>query len=153
MQDIAVKADNISMMFNLNKEKIDNIKEFLIKFMKGKLRFTEFWAVRDISFELKKGERLGILGSNGAGKSTLLKMIAGVLEPAKGSVLVSGVVAPLLELGAGFDPNYTGKENVFLYGYTLGYSKKFLEEKYDEIIDFAGLRDFEDVPLKIIPRA
>lgn len=148
MQDIAVKADNISMMFNLNKEKIDNIKEFLIKFMKGKLRFTEFWAVRDISFELKKGERMGILGSNGAGKSTLLKMIAGVLEPAKGSVLVSGVVAPLLELGAGFDPNYTGKENVFLYGYTLGYSKKFLEQKYDEIIDFAGLRDFEDVPLK-----
>lgn len=148
MREVVVKAENAGMMFNLNKEKIDNIKEFVIKLLKGKLKFDEFWAVRNVSFELEKGERLGILGSNGAGKSTLLKLVAGVLEPSEGSVLVSGVIAPLLELGAGFDPNYTGKENVFLYGYTLGYSKKFLEEKYDEIIDFAELRSFEDVPIK-----
>lgn len=143
-----IKVDNVSMMFNLNKEKIDNIKEYIIKFITRKLHFTEFWALRDISFELNKGDRLGVLGFNGAGKSTLLKTVAGVMKPTKGKITVHGTVAPLLELGAGFDPNYTGKENIYLYGATLGFSRKFLDEKYEEILEFSELKEFIDVPLK-----
>ncbi len=144
----AVKVENVSVMFNLNKEKVDNLKEYLIKLVTRKLHFTEFWALRDISFTVEKGERIGILGFNGAGKSTLLKVIAGVMKPTQGSVSVSGVIAPMLELGAGFDMNYSGKENVFLYGATMGYSRKFIETKYDEIIEFSELKDFVDVPVK-----
>ena len=110
--------------------------------------FTEFWALRDISFTVEKGERLGVLGFNGAGKSTLLKTVAGVLKPTKGSVKVHGVIAPLLELGAGFDSNYSGKENIFLYGATMGYSRKYIEDRYDEIVEFSELKDFIDVPVK-----
>ncbi len=135
-------------MFNLNKEKIDNIKEYVIKFLKRKIRFTEFWALTDVSFEVKEGERIGILGFNGAGKSTLLKVIAGVLKPTKGSVKVNGVIAPLLELGAGFDMNYSGSENIYLYGATMGYSRKYIEERYQQIVDFAELGEFIDVPVK-----
>ncbi|MBQ7101631.1 MAG: ABC transporter ATP-binding protein [Clostridia bacterium] len=135
-------------MFNLNKEKIDNIKEYVIKFLKRKIRFTEFWALTDVSFEVKEGERIGILGFNGAGKSTLLKVIAGVLKPTKGSVEVNGVIAPLLELGAGFDMNYSGAENIYLYGATMGYSRKYIEERYQQIVDFAELGEFIDVPVK-----
>ncbi|MBR3755075.1 MAG: ABC transporter ATP-binding protein [Clostridia bacterium] len=135
-------------MFNLNKEKIDNIKEYVIKFLKRKIRFTEFWALTDVSFEVKEGERIGILGFNGAGKSTLLKVIAGVLKPTKGSVEVNGVIAPLLELGAGFDMNYSGSENIYLYGATMGYSRKYIEERYQQIVDFAELGEFIDVPVK-----
>ncbi|MBQ4604111.1 MAG: ABC transporter ATP-binding protein, partial [Clostridia bacterium] len=113
-----------------------------------KLHFTEFWALNDISFTVEKGDRVGILGFNGAGKSTLLKVISGVLKPTKGSVKVSGVIAPMLELGAGFDMNYSGKENIFLYGATMGYSRKFIEEKYDEIVEFSELGDFINVPVK-----
>ena len=116
MAKTAVKVENVSVMFNLNKEKVDNIKEYLIKMVKRELRFTEFWALKNISFEVKQGERIGILGFNGAGKSTMLKVIAGVLKPTKGSVEVNGVIAPLLELGAGFDMNYSGSENIYLYG-------------------------------------
>lgn len=148
MAEPVIKVDNVSMMFNLNKEKIDNIKEYIIKFITRKLHFTEFWALRDISFELNKGDRLGVLGFNGAGKSTLLKTVAGVMKPTKGKITVHGTVAPLLELGAGFDPNYTGKENIYLYGATLGFSRKFLDEKYQEILEFSELKEFIDVPLK-----
>lgn len=144
----AVKVDNVSVLFNLNKEKIDNLKEYFIKLVTRKLHYTEFWALTDVSFEIAKGERLGVLGFNGAGKSTLLKVVAGVLKPAKGSVTVDGVIAPMIELGAGFDMNYSGKENVYLYGATMGYSRKFIEQKYDEIVAFSELEEFMDVPVK-----
>lgn len=144
----AVVVDHVSILFNLNSEKIDNIKEYFIKLITRKLHYTEFWALKDVSFTVEKGERIGILGFNGAGKSTLLKTVAGVLKPTKGSVSVSGVIAPLLELGAGFDMNYSGKENIFLYGATMGYSRKFIESKYDEIVEFSELGDFINVPIK-----
>lgn len=144
----AIVVKDLSMMFNLHQEKVDNLKEYFIKLVTKKLRFTEFWALNDISFTVEKGDRVGILGFNGAGKSTLLKVIAGVLKPTKGSVKVSGVIAPMLELGAGFDMNYSGRENIFLYGATMGYSRKFIEEKYDEIVEFSELGDFIDVPVK-----
>ncbi len=144
----AITVSNMSMMFNLNQEKVDNLKEYFIKLVTRKLHFTEFWALNDISFTVEKGDRVGVLGFNGAGKSTLLKVIAGVLKPTKGSVTVNGVIAPMLELGAGFDMNYSGKENIFLYGATMGYSRKFIEEKYDEIVEFSELGDFINVPVK-----
>lgn len=148
MKKPAVKVDNVSVMFNLNKEQIDNIKEYFIKLLKRQLHFNEFWALQEVSFTIEKGERLGVLGLNGAGKSTLLKVVAGVLKPSMGTVMVDGVIAPLLELGAGFDQNYSGKENIFLYGATMGYSRKYIQEKYDEILDFSELHDFIDVPVK-----
>ena len=148
MAQPAVEVKNVSILFNLNKEKVDNIKEYFVKFVTRKLMFTEFWALKDISFTVNKGERLGILGFNGAGKSTLLKTVAGVLKPTKGIVSVHGVIAPLLELGAGFDSNYSGKENIFLYGATMGYSRKYIQERYDEIVEFSELKDFIDVPVK-----
>ncbi len=148
MSKPAIVVDKMSMLFNLNKEKVDNLKEYFIKLLKGKLHYTEFWALKDISFTVEKGDRVGVLGFNGAGKSTLLKVIAGVLKPTEGSVKVSGVIAPMLELGAGFDMNYSGKENIFLYGATMGYSRKFIEEKYDEIVEFSELGDFINVPVK-----
>lgn len=148
MAKTAIKVDHVSVLFNLNKEKIDNVKEYIIKLVTRKLHFTEFWALQDISFEVEQGERIGILGFNGAGKSTLLKVIAGVLKPTKGSITVNGVIAPLLELGAGFDMNYSGKENIYLYGATMGYSRKYINERYDEIVEFSELKDFIDVPVK-----
>lgn len=148
MSKIAIDVDNVSILFNMNKEKVDNIKEYFIKLITRKLKYNEFWALTDISFQVKKGERLGVLGLNGAGKSTLLKVVAGVLKPTKGSVKVTGVIAPLLELGAGFDMNYSGRENIFLYGATMGYSRKFIETKYDEIVSFSELEEFIDVPIK-----
>ena len=148
MSKPAIVVDHMGMMFNLNKEKVDNIKEYFIKLVTRKLHFTEFWALTDISFTVEKGDRVGVLGFNGAGKSTLLKVIAGVLKPTKGSVKVNGVIAPMLELGAGFDMNYSGKENIFLYGATMGYPRKFIEEKYDQIVEFSELKDFIEVPVK-----
>lgn len=145
---LAMKVDQVSMKFNLSTEKVDNVKEYFIKMMKKELMFQEFWALRDISFRVKKGDRLGILGLNGAGKSTLLKIVSGVLKPTRGSVTTNGKIAPLLELGAGFDRQYTGSENVFLYGAMLGYSREFLREKYDEIVEFSELGSFIDVPIK-----
>ena len=147
--DVALRVNDVSICFNLSKEKVDNFKELFIKKLKGeKLRFNEFWALKDVSFELKKGERLGILGLNGAGKSTLLKVIAGVYKPTKGSVQRYGHMAPMIELGAGFDPNYTGRENIFLYGSVLGFSKEFLMSKYDEILEISELGEFIDFPIK-----
>ena len=144
----AVKVENVSVLFNLNKEKIDNLKEYFIKLITRKLHYTEFWALTDVSFVIEPGEHVGLFGKTGAGKSTLLKVVAGVLKPTKGSVHVEGVIAPMLELGAGFDMNYSGKENVYLYGATMGYSRKFIAEKYDEIVAFSELEDFMDVPVK-----
>ena len=147
MGDI-IKVDNVSMKFNLSQEKVDSIKEYVIKFLKREIQYNEFWALKNISFTMKKGDRLGILGLNGAGKSTLLKVIAGVFKPTEGSVERHGVLAPMLELGAGFDMQYTGAENIYLYGSVLGYSKTFIEERFDEIVAFSELKDFIDVPLK-----
>lgn len=144
----AIVVEDVSVMFNLHREKVDNLKEYFIKLVKGTLRFTEFWALKNISLTVEKGDRVGVLGLNGAGKSTLLKVIAGVLKPTKGTVSVDGVIAPMLELGAGFDMNYSGRENVFLYGATMGYSRKFIERKYDQIVEFSELWDFVEVPVK-----
>jgi ABC-type polysaccharide/polyol phosphate transport system ATPase subunit len=148
MKDLIVEIDSVSMLFNLSKEKVDNIKEYVIKLIKRQLMFNEFWALKDISFNIYRGESLGIIGLNGSGKSTLLKIIAGVMKPTKGKVSVYGSVAPLIELGAGFDPDLSARENVFLNGAVLGYSKAQMKEKFDEIIDFAELWDFIDVPIK-----
>ena len=145
----ALEVKDVSILFNLSKENVDNLKELLIKKIKGeKIRFNEFWALKNINFTLNKGDRLGILGLNGAGKSTLLKIIAGVYKPTTGSVTRHGHIAPMIELGAGFDPNYTGRENIFLYGSVLGFSREFLESKYEEILEFSELGDFIDVPIK-----
>ena len=139
---------HVGMKFNLSKEKVDNIKEYVIKFFKKQLHYNEFWALKDISFKVNEGDRVGILGLNGAGKSTLLKVISGVFKPTEGKITVNGKIVPLLELGAGFDAQYTGGENIFLYGTVLGYSREFLKEKYNEIVEFSGLGDFIDVPIK-----
>lgn len=147
-KSLAMKIENVSMKFNLSSEKVDNIKEYVIKMIKKELMFQEFWALRDISFEVQKGDRVGIMGLNGAGKSTLLKVISGVLKATQGTVTTNGKIAPLLELGAGFDRQYTGAENIYLYGAMLGYSKEFLEARYDEIVEFSELGSFIDMPVK-----
>lgn len=147
-KDTAISVKNVDMTFNLNKEKVDNLKEYFIKFVTHKLEYKKFDALKDISFEVKKGEHLAILGLNGAGKSTLLKTIVGVYKPTKGSVEKCGVVAPLLELGAGFDYNYSGRENIYLYGAILGYDRAYIDSKYDEIVAFSELEKFIEVPVK-----
>ena len=147
-KDVAISVKNVTMSFNLNKEKVDNLKEYAIKFVTHKLDYKKFNALKDISFEVKKGEHLAILGFNGAGKSTLLKTIVGVYKPTMGTVERCGVIAPLLELGAGFDPNYTGKENIYLYGAILGYSREYIDSKYKEIVEFSELGNFINVPIK-----
>lgn len=144
----AIIVDNVSMKFNLSKEKVDSLKDYIIKSIKKEIKYNEFWALQNVSFTVEKGDRVGILGLNGAGKSTLLKVIAGVFKPTEGSVTKHGKMVPLLEQGAGFDQQYTGKENIYLYGAMLGYSKEFIDEKYDEIVKFSELKDFIDVPIK-----
>lgn len=148
MKEYAIEVNHVSMLFHLNKERVDNAKEYFVRLLTRRLTFTEFWALKDVSFKVEKGDRVGVLGFNGAGKSTLLKTIAGVLKPTTGSVKVTGVIAPMLELGAGFDPNYSGKENIYLYGATMGFSRKFIDEKFDEIVEFSELEEFMDAPLK-----
>lgn len=147
-RETIIKVDHVTMKFNLNKEKVDNLKEYFIRMIKGKIEYEKFVALNDICFEVKKGDRLAILGLNGAGKSTLLKTIVGVYKPTEGAVYKKGVIAPLLELGAGFDPNYTGRENIYLYGAILGYSRDYIEGKLQEIIDFSELGHFIEVPVK-----
>jgi len=146
--NVVIDVNDVGMQFMLSKEKVDNLKEFFIKFLKRQISYREFWAIRHISFEVEKGDRWGVIGLNGAGKSTLLKIVSGVMKPTEGSIQIKGKIIPLLELGAGFDPSYTGKENIFLNGAMLGLSKEFLEEKYEEIVDFSEIRKFIDVPLK-----
>ena len=143
-----VSVRDLGVKFHLSEQKVDNLKEYVIRIVKRQMRYKEFWALRNVSFDVKKGERIAILGLNGAGKSTMLKVIAGVLKATEGKVSRSGVLVPLLELGAGIDLQYTGAENIYLYGAMLGYSKSFLKEKYDEIVAFSELGDFIHVPLK-----
>ena len=141
----AVKAEHVVIRFNMASEKIDNLKEYFIKLVKRELMFKEFLALNDVSFEVKKGEAWGIIGVNGSGKSTLLKAICGILKPYKGKITVNGSIAPLIELGAGFDGDLTARENIFLNGAVLGHDKKFMEEHFDEIVE---LQDFLDMPIK-----
>ncbi|KOP66245.1 teichoic acid ABC transporter ATP-binding protein [Bacillus sp. FJAT-18019] len=148
MDEIAVSIKDVSIKFNMQIEKIDNLKEYLVKLLKGKINYKEFWALQNISFDIYKGEVFGLVGLNGAGKSTLLKVIAGVLKPTSGKLSVSGTIVPLIELGAGFDMELSARENIYLNGAILGYSRKFIEEKFDEIIEFAETQEFLDVPLK-----
>lgn len=144
----AIQVEDVSICFNLSEEKVDDLKSYIIKKLKGDIHYNQFWALKDVNFNVQKGDRVGILGLNGAGKSTLLKVICGVLKPTKGNVTVHGKIAPLLELGAGFDMQYTGRENIYLYGSVLGFSRSFLNEKFDEIAEFSELGKFLDVPLK-----
>lgn len=145
---VMVKVEHVSMKFNLSSEKFDSFKEYVIKSLKNQVSFEEFWALRDVSFEVMKGDALGLIGLNGSGKSTMLKTIAGVLKPTEGSVHVYGSVAPLIELGAGFDMDLTARENVFLNGALLGHSRKEMESFYDDIVNFSELENFMNVPVK-----
>lgn len=147
-KDILVDVKNVSMRFKLPSERVDNLKEVLIKRLRGKLKYKEHWVLNDVNLTVRRGESLAIIGRNGAGKSTLLSLISGIYEPTKGLIQVRGKIVPLLRLGAGFDTNATGKENVFLNGAILGFDKKELAEKYDEIVEFAELKDFMNVPIK-----
>lgn len=148
MDDSIIEVNNVSTMFRLYRESVDNLKEFMIKKVKRQITYDEFWALQDINFKVKKGEAVGLVGMNGSGKSTLLKTIAGVLKPTKGSVTIRGTVAPMIELGAGFDMDLTAKENVYLNGAILGYSRKMLDESMEKVIEFSELSTFMDVPVK-----
>lgn len=143
-----IKIENISVCYRMTYDRVKSIKEYLVQKTQGKIRYEEFWALKGIGFEVKKGEVLGIVGHNGAGKSTLLKVISGILKPTEGTLQVNGTVVPMLELGSGFDFDLTGRENVFLNGAILGYSEQFLKEKYQEIVDFSELGQFIDIPLR-----
>lgn len=144
----AITVDNVSMRFNLSKDKIGGLKEYVVKALKRQLFFEEFWALKNVSFTVDKGEVFGVMGLNGAGKSTLLKIIAGVFRPTTGSVSVSGELVPLLELGTGFDPEFSARDNVYMNGAMFGHSPKEMAAIYEEIMDFAELWEFEDVALK-----
>lgn len=145
---VMIDVDHVTVRFNLANQKVDNLKEYFVKMMKKELMFQEFLALKDVSFQVKEGEAWGLIGSNGSGKSTMLKAISGILKPYKGSVTVNGSVAPLIELGAGFDQELTARENIFLNGCVLGHSEKFMKEHFDEIVDFAELHKFLDSPIK-----
>lgn len=143
-----IDVDHVTIRFNLASEKVDNLKEYFIKLVKKELMFQEFLAVKDVSLKVKKGEAWALIGVNGSGKSTLLKAISGIMKPYKGTIQVNGSVSPLIELGAGFDANMTARENIYLNGAVLGHSKKFMAEHFDEIVEFAGIRQFLDSPIK-----
>ncbi len=143
-----ITVDHVSMMFNMASEQLNSLKEYFIKIMKHQLFFKKFMALEDITFTVNRGDVYGIVGTNGSGKSTMLKIIAGVLEPSEGMVTVRGTIAPLIELGAGFDMELTARENIYLNGALLGYSKKFISDRFEEIVDFAEVRDFLDMPMK-----
>jgi len=147
-QQAMIKVEHVSMRFQLSSERFDSFKEYIIKRLKKQVAFDEFWALQDVSFEVKQGDALGLVGLNGSGKSTMLKTIAGVLKPTKGAVSVNGTVAPLIELGAGFDMDLTARENVFLNGALLGHDREKMESHFESIVDFSELKDFMDVPVK-----
>jgi ABC-type polysaccharide/polyol phosphate transport system ATPase subunit len=146
--DYIIELNNVSMVFNLSTEKIDSFKEYVVKLLKRQLFYNEFTAIDNVSFKIKRGETFGLIGLNGAGKSTLLKIIAGVLKPSKGNVQVKGSIAPLIELGAGFNFDLSAKENIFLNGAILGYSRDYMQRNFEEIVDFSELHDFIDIPIK-----
>lgn len=143
-----IEVKNVKMKFKMSDEPLNSLKEIFTKAVTGKLKFNEFLAVNDVSFDVKQGETLGLIGTNGAGKSTTLKLISGILKPTEGSIITRGNIVPMLELGAGFDLELTGKENIYLNGAILGYSKEYLESKYKEIVDFAEIREFIDMPIR-----
>jgi ABC-2 type transport system ATP-binding protein/lipopolysaccharide transport system ATP-binding protein len=145
---VVIEVDHVYMRYNMPKEKIESIKEYIIKTIKRQIRFEEFVALSDVSLTAYRGEVLGIVGLNGSGKSTLLKVISGILEPSEGSVKTYGSISPMIELGAGFDFELTARENIFLNGSVLGFDQSFINEKYDEILEFAELREFENVAIK-----
>ena len=145
---VKIDVNHVTIRFNKGTEKIDNLKEYAIKFVKRELMFQEFLAVQDVSFQVKEGEAWGLIGRNGSGKSTMLKAISGIIKPYKGTIQVNGQVSPLIELGAGFDGNMTARENIFLNGCLLGHSQRFMEEHFDEIVEFAELKEFLDSPIK-----
>lgn len=147
-EELIVEVNNVFIQFNMATERVSHLKEYVIKLLKHQLLFQKFEALKGITFNVKKGEAWGIVGANGSGKSTLLKTISGILKPYKGNVKIKGTVSPLIELGAGFDGEMTARENIFLNGCVLGYTEEFLKEKFDEIVDFAEVREFLDVPLK-----
>ena len=143
-----IEVENVTIRFNLANQKIDNLKEYFIKLAKRQLMFQEFLAVKDVSFQIHKGEAWALIGSNGSGKSTMLKAISGIIKPYKGNIVVRGRIAPLIELGAGFDGNLTARENIFLNGCLLGHSEKYIAEHFQEIVDFSDLWNFLDSPIK-----
>ena len=148
MAENMIEVKDVTMKFRMSDEPINSLKEIFTTAVKGKLRFNEFLALDNVSFDLEKGKTLGLIGKNGAGKSTMLKLISGILKPTSGTIRTYGNIVPMLELGAGFDLELTGKENIYLNGAILGYSKEYLESKYENIIDFAEIRDFIDMPIR-----
>ena len=148
MTENMIEVEHVTMKFRMSDEPLNSLKEVFTTAVKGNLRFNEFLALDDVSFNLEKGKTLGLIGKNGAGKSTTLKLISGILKPTQGIIRTHGNIVPMLELGAGFDLELTGKENIYLNGAILGYSKEYLESKYDEIVDFAEIRDFIDMPIR-----
>lgn len=148
MNEPIIKVDNVSMVFNIANQQLNSLKEYFITILRRELFFKEFKALEDISITINKGDVYGIVGTNGSGKSTLLKIIAGVLEPTRGTCEINGTIAPLIELGAGFDAELTARENVYLNGALLGYSKSFIDESFDDIVRFAEIENFIDMPLK-----
>lgn len=145
---VMIRAENISMRYLMAYDRVQSLKEFVVQKLKGKLKYEEFWALKHVSFEVQKGEVLGIIGHNGAGKSTLLKVISGILKPTEGKLEVHGNIVPMLELGSGFDTDLTGRENIFLNGAILGYSEQYLKEKYNEIVEFSELGKFIEIPIR-----
>lgn len=148
MGDNIIVVDDVTMRFNLAEEKTDSIKEYCMKLLKGKLHFNEFYALKNISFTVERGDSVALIGHNGSGKSTLLKILAGVMFPTKGGIAVNGTIAPLIELGAGFDMELTAKENIYLNGAILGFDRAFMDQHFEEIVEFSELREFINVPLK-----
>jgi len=143
-----IEVENVAVCFKMSRDRISSIKEYVLKFIKRELKYDEFWALQDVNFHVDKGEVVGIIGRNGAGKSTLLKVISGIMKPTRGSVVTQGSIVPMLELGSGFDPELSGRENIFLNGAILGYTKQYLLDRYDEIVDFSELEKFIDVPIR-----
>ena len=144
----AIEVNNLSIKFRLTHDHIRSIKEYVVALLQKKIRYEDFWALKDVSFTVEKGDVVGIIGRNGAGKSTLLKLVSEIMKPTAGTVSHVGTIVPMLELGAGFDMDLTGRENIFLNGAILGYSKEYLEQCYDKIIEFSGLEKFIDTPIR-----
>ena len=146
--DNIIEVNNVTMRFNLAEEKTDSIKEYVVMLLSGKLHYNEFVALKNVSFAIERGDAVALIGQNGSGKSTTLKVVAGVMYPSEGTVSVKGTIAPLIELGAGFDPELTARENIYLNGAILGFNRAFMNEHFDDIVEFAELQEFLDVPLK-----
>lgn len=143
-----IEVNHVTMRFRMANDRINSIKEYLVQFLKKRLKYSEFEALKDVSFTVERGEIVGLIGHNGAGKSTMLKIISRIMKPTEGNVVVRGNVVPMLELGSGFDYDMTGRENIFLNGAILGYSEEFLKSKYQEIVDFSELGPFIDTPIR-----